>query len=170
MSARSIEVFKNLQSAQHKFEYFIFGITVALFAYIGEKYNPEPISLSQNTFELSALIILVITIIIGFKRLENHITSQAYNFHKLHQGEKLGSIKKALLTPGEHICENGDLFDREKGQRDAEAIQSAIINYNEKMKNIDTQNIKLYKWRNRLLIFGFVLLAISKVAGAYLSK
>ena len=100
MSSRSIEVFKNLQSAQQKFEYFIFGITVALFAYIGEKYTPEAISFSQNTFELSALIIFVVTIIIGFKRLENHITAQAYNFHKLHQSEKLSSINTALLASG----------------------------------------------------------------------
>jgi len=52
MAQRSLDVFKQLKEAEQKFDYFILGLTVALFAYIGEKYVPEPLALSSNTLEL----------------------------------------------------------------------------------------------------------------------
>ena len=169
MTKRSIEVFKTLKNSEQKFEYFMLGMTVALFAYIGEKYTPQPISFSQNTFELSALLLLVISIIVGFKRIEMNIVSQRLNYNNLHSSEKLGSLKKALLANGHQIKENGDMFNLEKAVHEIKQLEVIIPSIDEKMKNLNNKGMFLYRIRNLTFLFGFALLAISKVIGAYTS-
>ena len=47
-------------AADEKFSYILLGLSAALLAYLGEKYVPEPLSLSQNTIELCALVSLCV--------------------------------------------------------------------------------------------------------------
>ena len=171
MSSKSEQVFHNLKKSEQKFEYFMLGITVALFAYIGEKYKPEPISISQNTFELLALIFLVISIYAGFKRIEKNITSQTLNFNKLHAGEKLNSLKKAMLVDQPQIGENGEIFNPQKAIAQIQHIEKvAMPKYTSLTNDISKKGIWFYKIRNWGLILSFILLIISKIVGAYLSK
>lgn len=171
MSSKSDQVFHNLKSSEQKFEYFMLGVSVALFAYIGEKYIPQKISFSQNTFELLALIFLVISIFAGFKRIEKNITSQTINFNKLHAGEKLSSLKKAMVVNQPQIGEDGQIFNPQKAMVEIKHIEEvAMPKYIALTSEINKKAIWLYKTRNWGLVISFILLIVSKIVGAYLSK
>jgi len=169
MSSRSDQVFQNLKSAEQKFEYFILGVAVALFAYIGEKNTPQPISFSQNSFELLALVLLVVSIFSGFKRIEKNITSQTVNYSKLEASNKLGSYKKALMSAELQIESSGEIFNPQKAVNKIKFLEEkAIPRYMELMKEINGQSVLLYKVRNWSLLLSFISLIIAKVVGGYL--
>jgi hypothetical protein len=167
MTKRSEQVFKELTSSDQKFEYFVLGLTVALFAYIGEKYVPQPLSLSQNTVELLALILLVTSILFGLKRMEMNITALAINYQKLHAGEKLASYKKGVLSGQKQIKESGEIFDPEQALPEIKNIEENIIpSYAGMMAKIDKKSILFYKIRDWSLLLGFVCLISAKLIGA----
>ncbi len=88
MTERSVEAFRIYRESQVRFDYVIFGLAAALFAYLGEKYVPEPISLSQNSFEFAALICLGLSLIGSFARLEKDVQTQRLGFKKLDMSEE----------------------------------------------------------------------------------
>lgn len=115
---RSVEVFKGLRDAQQKLDYFMLGLASALFAYVGAKYEPMPLSFSQNTVELLSLGLFLISILAGFKRLDINIALMRLNFRKLDMNEKKGAIVQGLSMRGDVLnTDTGEPLDRNYAQQ-----------------------------------------------------
>lgn len=93
--SKTMEVFKGVRDAQQKLDYFLLGLSTALFAYIGGEYEPQAISLSENSFELAAIVLIFVSIISGFIRINNHITIMKLNHQTLDMSDTRETIMEA---------------------------------------------------------------------------
>lgn len=168
MTDRSLEAWKSWKQAQLKYDYFVVALTTTLFAYIGTKYIPEKLSFSQNSFELLALMILVVSIIAGIKRLEIDLTLQSIDVRKHEAIETRNVGAKILNTPGKVVAlETGETHDPIKVQEGITVINTFIDKAKKQFEIEVESNNNMLKIRNYTLILGFVVLTISKFVGVY---
>ena len=168
MTTRSIEVFKSVTESQQKFDYFLLGLTTALFAYVGEKFSPQAFSFSPNTCELLALMFFLISIFASIKRLTLDIEIKINNFTQLHLSEKRGAIKEALATPGPKInVESGDMLDPEMAALEVEFIEEHIPKVEKQMQKGQDWSGTASLIRNWSLSIGLILLGFSKLLGVF---
>lgn len=168
--SRSLEVHKSLRESQQKLDYFLLGVSSALFAYLGGKFEPAPIQYSENSFEFAALILLFLSVLLAFIRLERNIVVTQLNFLQLDFQEKKGAIVQALAMPGPVLnTENGEQLDKGNAQLLVHSIDKKLP---EILNKIDTQS-KLSavsaRLRNWLLLLGFATLAFAKFVGVQLA-
>ena len=168
MEQRSLLVYKNLKAAQEKFDYFVLGMTAALFAYLGENYAPEQLGLSQNTVELISLLLLLISLVAGFKRLKFDLALQQGNFYELDLDERRNVMNQALSVSGSVLNLNtGDAVNKEAVAARAKQIQERLPSLLKATEKYARKGSMAYSVRNWSLLSGFVLLAVSKFLGAY---
>src|SRR5436190_17188205 len=80
-----------------RFEYFVVGVSLALCAYVGQTLHPEKLRLfSAYTIEVVSLALLILSALIGLKRIESLIQLSRLNGWLLDAGEKRGEIVKAI--------------------------------------------------------------------------
>lgn len=70
MTDRSIEVFKEISVSMQNFDYFMLGISIALFAYLGKDFKPVQFGVNVGTIELISLTALFISITFGYFRIK----------------------------------------------------------------------------------------------------
>ena len=167
--ARSLEVYKGLRDAQQKLDYFLLGLSSALFAYIGSDYKPEPISFSQNTAEFISICFLFISNLASFKRIDLNISLMKLNFQQLDMSEKQESIQQALSFHG-HILnlETGSNLDRNEAAKILKLIRSHKPKVNKHLDRYMSYINVSYYIRNWALILGFIALCCSKIIGIYI--
>ena len=166
--SRSIEVFKGIREAQQKLDYFLLGLSSALFAYVAGQYQPMPLSLSQNTTELAAILCLFVSIIAGFKRLDFNISIMKLNFQKLDMSERKGEYVKAFSMEGNILNTNtGNLLDRNEAAYTIEMISKRLPKVKANLKSYSMFSSIAFSIRNIFLILGFVALGASKLIGVY---
>src|SRR5205823_9974226 len=93
-----------LQEASQKFEYFIVSASMGLFAYVGEKYKPARLNWSSNIVEVVAILLLLISVFLGFKRIEQFVKALRINLDVLHWGEQRGRYVSAKQK-GEEVVD-----------------------------------------------------------------
>lgn len=168
MAKLSLEAWKSWKEAQQKYDYFVVGLTTTLFAFLGSKYQPEPIGFSQNTFELASLFFLCISILVGVFKLESDISLLSTNLRKIEAREHLDVINKIINAPGPVI--DGDTR-KEISKTDALGKQEMLAEYISKsgkgLTIIGKRSELMFRARNVSLIIGFVLLITSKFVGLY---
>jgi len=166
---RSLEAWKILKQAQQKYDYFIVGLTTALFAYVAGKYSPVEISLSQNTFELLALIALVASIIAGIFKLEKDLFIQTIIVKKAEAQERLDVANKIINLPGDVLnLDTGANISISDAKNQQEILRAFISSASDGFDKAVKENARLFNIRNVCLLLGFILLIASRIVVLYL--
>ena len=164
---RSDDIYWKWRESTEKFDYFILGATGALFAFISEKYTPEKIDANPGTLELSALFVLVLAAIAGFKRVEYTILVTSINHKELYANENRG----ALVANSK----GGPVFNHSTGEILSESeVKAEIANLTQKITQLQSETLPIqenakqaYRCRNILLLVGFLTLLAAKLWRAY---
>ncbi len=172
MSARSIEVFGISQEAQGKLDYFLCGVTGALFAYLGEHYIPRRLEPDATCLEPLALLFLMCAFFAGIKRLEHSGLAKQFNYEMLDAAEKAGKYTKALSEgpvgvvyneEGGQITNQSAIAVKRQEYMDNQAIGESL------MRKAGEKSGFYYRVRNRLLYLGFLTVLAAKLLTPYLS-
>ncbi len=164
---RSLIVFGQVHEAEQKFDYFVTGLTGALCGYIAEGYAATKVGLNDSTLELVAILILIVSFWLGFKRIQWGIVVKQLNAFRLDSLEKKGDLT-VNFQGGPLVNEGtGDVYLPDTVLKLIQAHGSKASAF---QKALDVANKKARlccDWRNRCLFAGFIVLLIAKVAGAY---
>src|SRR5215831_5271718 len=162
---RSIIAFEHYREGEQRFEYFITGVSTALCAYVGQTLQPQRFGFNPYTLEVLALALVVASIILGFKRIETGIFIHRLNHNLLHMGEVRGTL---VSHPQGFINESsGDVLTVDEIQKRMAAISKTVPIVQRKIKTAEDKILKYYRWRNWLLLCGFVGLFTSKILAPY---
>ena len=138
---------------------------MALCAYVGQTLKPERLGISPYTLEVLSLVLIVLSVFVGFKRIEVITLGALVNHEILHLGELRGTF---VSHPEGFINgQSGESWDPEGVAREVTRINKVIPLRQAQMKRISKQTAKLYRWRNGLLGLGFVGLLTSKILAGY---
>lgn len=167
---KSMIVFEGAREGQQKFDYFVAGLTGALFAYIAQTYVPEKFGFDPAGLEPLALLFLAVSFFLALKRIELTNIIMRLNHDMLAAAEKAGNMTKALAS------HTGDGFNAESGEivpfRDlparrqnymlqAQAAEHALLAKISKSE-------RYYTYRNHFLIAGFAAIFLAKLLQPYL--
>ena len=162
---RSITAFEHYREGEQRFEYFITGVSTALCAYVGQTLQPQRFGFNPYTLEVLALALVVVSIILGFKRIEIRILLHGLNHNLLHMGEVRGTL---VSQPQGFINElSGEVLTADEIQKRIAAINKKLPIAQQKIKTAQDKILKYYRWRNWLLLCGFVGLFTSKILAPY---
>lgn len=165
---RSVIAYGYWKETSEKFDYYVTGLTGALCVYIGQTLQPQRISFSPNTLELLALLILVLSVFAGFKRIEKALLMYLYNHRYLHLNEKIGGLKLGLSNSQFAINEeSGEVWNRESATEEIRRSANQLRELQPLMKAAQDATLYWYKLRNRLLFLGFPVLLIARILTAY---
>src|ERR1035437_185974 len=105
--SKSLLVYAGVRDAQQKYDYFIAGVTGALFAYIAQTYTPRRIELNPSVFEPLALVFLALSFYLALRRIENTTLIGMLNHQQLDANEKAGESAKALRAGNNVVTDGG---------------------------------------------------------------
>lgn len=145
----------------------IFGMTGTLCAYISQTFAVKPLSVSPQTLELVALLVLVLSVIAGFKRIELSLTVARYNAHTLRVQEQKGQL--VSKSQGTHLVNSatGEVLDPIAVQTKIMALSEILPEFEQGMRKSAEWGGRWYHIRNWLLMVGFLMLVASRVWSAY---
>jgi hypothetical protein len=168
MDENNLKIFENWREASQKFDYFVTGLIGALVAFIGQSFKPVPLGFNPGTLEFLALLILISSFWVAFKRIESNTENLKLAFEQTQLEDLLIDLISAK--------ESGKVaYSTQTGQPLSDIERDALIastqsQYNEKkvsLKHYSDYSGKYYHWRNNLLIYGFALLLIARVLKSY---
>ncbi|EJI1382277.1 TPA: hypothetical protein I7171_22245 [Vibrio vulnificus] len=166
MENRSIEVFKEVSNAEQKFDYFVLGVAIALFAYIGKDYTPEPLGMTQNTFELFSVIMFFLSVLFAYVRLKTIIIIKRLNFTKLHLGEINGALMQVIASPDlNYNSQTGDVIDPNQARLELRFNKDVLLENDKHMDSKQNLSSLCAMSRDVLIGLGFVGLVLSKFIG-----
>jgi len=162
-------LYKATQEAQQRFEYFITGITGALFAYIAQTYTPQKIDFSASTLEPIALVFLAFSFFLGLLRINHMYHSLGMNYEQLEASESAKAIEKALrdaephkaLLPPEQQKYMNEWTQEMKALRDRAQAAKGFVD------QLNRQGMTFYSLRNILLLAGFASVVLAKILEPY---
>ena len=167
MTKRSLLAYENWNRAQEKFDYFILGVIGALCAYLTQNMTPTALGLNPSTTELLAIVFLMLSAIAGFLRLETGINIFSINHQQLSLSEKKGSLTSSFDGNSLINKETGQVLTPQQIDNEVKLTNIAIPVLNDKIERLNKKAVVLYNLRNYLLLFGFLLLVLSKCWIAY---
>src|SRR4051812_18255254 len=115
MPERSPQMYQEYRAGARQFDYFLTGLSAAVFAYLGQHYVPHKLTGVVDVMDPAALIALLQSIYFGLRRIENGIEGDRFNFRALNSSEKMAKIHQARSTGGATILntETGHYSKRE---------------------------------------------------------
>jgi hypothetical protein len=167
MEKRSLIAYEHYRDSEQRFEYFILGLSVALVAYVAQTAKPQRLGLSPYTVELFSVILIVASIIFGFIRIALMILAKRVNHEILHLGEKRGQLVPAR---GRSVLntDSGEQLTPQQIEQELNEIQLILPARQKQFGEVSARAARYYRWRNSLLLAGFLGLLLAKVLGAYI--
>jgi hypothetical protein len=168
---RSLIEFGYYREGLQRFEYFVLGVTLALCAYVGQTLRPEKLALcSSYTVEVASLLLLVLSAIAGFKRIESLVQLSRLNAQALDAKEKRGEIIKAIPNAQGLIVNevSGEALTIQAATNWKDQLKAKIDRLAKLLQKERTKASWLYTARNILLLIGFCGLVLSKILVPYL--
>ncbi len=164
---RSLLAYEHAREAAQRFEYFILGISTALCAYIGQNLPPQKLGLSPYTLEVASLVLLITSVIVGFRLIEAVIMCHRINQAMLHLGEERGELVSNFSGKPLPNKESGSIQSVEQVQQRIAKLNEQIPMTKQEFKTKSAVVLRYYKLRNWLLALGFIGLFISKIITPY---
>lgn len=165
---RSDKVYENWRAATEKFDYFVLGLTGALCAYISQTFHPARIGFDPGTLELVSLIVLALSAVAGFRRIELTIGLNRINHQLLRAKEERGAL--SVAGPGPVINEStGDIYSPHQVRAHIQAKSEEIPALAARVEFLGKRADAAYRVRNRLIFMGFCSLLFAKVWSAYVA-
>lgn len=164
MSERSIELAKQSIAGKSKYDYFIVGIAAATFAYFAKDFIPSPpLGFNQNSLVLSSLMLLILSIISGLKKIENHNQFLEKNGKYLDYSEYLAAYKKSAIEGTTAInSESGEILTSEESAIKADVLESLLPKLRAKLESQETRIGLYHSFRDYSLFLGYFFLGLSK--------
>lgn len=162
----STELFAHHVEATEKFDYFICGVTGAIFAYVVQHYTPSKLAFSPSVLEPVGLVLLVAAFFVGLKRIEVLVSSRRGNYLIAQAGEQANAALKAQFSNdipirgGTVVSAESAEAQRHRAIKEREALEK-------KMDVVSKKGMLLYRWRNYLLMAGFIALLAAKILEPY---
>jgi hypothetical protein len=169
MSERSIIAFEGYREGIQKFDYFVSGLTGAIFAYVAQTYSPKQLGFGASSIEPLALVLLAISFFIGLKRIESSNVMMRVNHEMLDASEKAGQAATALdsgmalardALSGKIVSRDQLEFNRryqmDRSEKAAEALQA-----------VRAKGDRHYRHRDLFLILGFIAILLAKILQPY---
>ena len=167
MAERSLIAYDYWKESSQKFDYFITGLTGALVAFVAERYSPERVGWSPKSLELLSILILVGSVVAGFKRIEYNVESFKMMSQKLDALENLGSLTESMSSAPVLNVLTGEILTL-TDMESRKAHYSQVISLSQsRLQTWTKRSLKAYKLRNYLLIVGFLAIIGSKIWQAY---
>jgi hypothetical protein len=166
---RSVIAYEHAREASQRFEYFILGVSIGLCAYIGQTLSPQKLGLNPYTLEVCSLVMLIASIVVGFKLIESVIMCHRYNQAILHLAEERGQLVSNFTGSPLLNTESGILRSPEQVQERIAMLGKKIPGAKRKFKQKSAVVLRYYRIRNWLLGIGFIGLFVSKIIVPYFS-
>ena len=164
---RSDGLFAKWRESTEKFDYFVLGILGALCAYISQSYKPERIGLNPGTFELIALLVLVLGAVLGFRRIEAINQAKLINYRILHSYEKRGVLVSVLQNGPGTNTQTGETYTPEYASNEITKLDRLIKLLQPQLDASQARALKRYHQRNVLTLIGFLMILAAKLFSAY---
>jgi hypothetical protein len=165
---RSDAVYGYWRDASEKFDYFVTGLTGALVAFIGERLQPTPLGPNAATVEVAALLLLIASVMVGFKRIEVVVTSFRLMYQRTYRQEARGALVSAYQGGGLLNSSTGDVLSPVEIEHKVGVLEAETDAAEKHLEELAVSSASLYRWRNRLLLAGFLTLVASRILAAYL--
>lgn len=165
---RSDKLHAEWRAATEKFDYFILGVTCALSAFIGQGYRPERLGLNPAALELVALLVFVLAVVAGFRRIEKTLLVTVLNSRELHAFEARGGMVAKMQSGQTLINEaTGQFFSSEQAAARVVELTKTIKETQPVLEAAKSAAYRHYRLRNSLLLLGFLLLLSARIWSAY---
>jgi len=163
---RSDRVYESWRQSAERFDYFLAGLAGALAGYLGKSIAIVAFGLNAPTLELLAFVAFAASLACGLKRIERFSTMMKLSSKRLYhlemaaeaQAQPRDRIAQDLI--GGHLYTPEDLEARATGHRDVAARTGATE------ETLIHAAKAWYTWRDRLLVVGFVFLALARILPA----
>lgn len=167
VTERSDKVFDNWRQATEKFDYFVVGVTGALCAYVSQTYKPAKLAVNPATLELCALVLLVLSVVAGFRRIERTIQVTLLNHRYLRASEEKGALT-VKSSSGALVNEStGEIIPPHQVSENIAFLSRMAPEIRDRIEKAGASAHRWYKTRNWLLFLGFSALVFAKVWSAY---
>jgi len=166
-NARSDTAYNYWREASEKFDYYVTGLTGALAAFVGQALHPVPVGLNASTLELAALASLVVSIIVGFKRIETNVHLLSIQSRQTYLQEVAGSSMVASQQKAAINASTGDIYTPQQLVQRAVESKAGAAALDTKFAKLQRVALRYYNWRNVTLLVGFALLVAARILPAY---
>ena len=155
-------------SSKEKFDYFICGVSGALFAYIGQTYTPHKLDYWFYFLTPVALLVLTLSFAAGLKRIQTVNQFIKLNRMSMRDYEDSINITEALEKGHtSYIDASGKSMSRQELAISRELSQEFMNDADKKMESLETKANAYGNARDVFLIIGFVLILGSKILQPY---
>jgi hypothetical protein len=165
---RSDKLHADWRTSTEKFDYFILGVICAICAFIAQGYKPAKLGINPATLELVALLVFVLAVVAGFRRIEQTLLVTVLNQRELHAFEARGGML-AKMSEGKTIINEatGELFTPQQAEARVAELTKTIRDTQPLLAAAKTSAHTQYKRRNGLALAAFLLLLAARVWSAY---
>jgi len=168
MDEYNAKAFDNYREASQRFEYFVLGLCVAVVAYAGQTVQSERFGFNSHTVEIGAILLLIACVALGLKRVEKIIAFHGANLRLLEFKEKRSALAKFVLEGGSRVNpETSECWQPDDMKKQIAEFDKIIPELEKELSNLNEALVRLYVWRNWLLIVGLTGLVVSKVLAPY---
>ncbi len=173
MDERSIEVYGHYREAEQKLDYFVCGISGALFAYLGQHYIPHKLVCDATILEPLALLFFAISFYYGLIRIETAMLCLRINHLILHAGEGAGKMIEALANQSSpapfYNVEGGEVYNAAQIEEKRQHYLEEKEHLETQLKTIQSKGRRHWNLRNWFLYLGFAAVFISKLSTPYVA-
>jgi hypothetical protein len=165
---RSDKLHADWRTSTEKFDYFILGVVCAICAFIAQGYKPAKLGFNPATLELVALLIFVLAVVAGFRRIEQTLLVTVLNQRELHAFEARGGMI-AKMPEGRTIVNEatGQIFTPDQATARVAELTKTIQDTKPLLATAKASAHIQYKRRNALALTAFLLLLAARVWSAY---
>lgn len=165
---RSDQLHFQWQAASAKLDYFMVGVAGALTGYLGQNMRLVPLGANSATLELISVVCLGLSMLCGFRRIEESQVIMADNSKLLYLNESAGQLISAAHE-GAMILNvaTGDVHSRDGALSRAGLAKDAADRVTKAIEKRVKSASRYYGQRNRLLFLGVLTLCIARVVAGY---
>jgi hypothetical protein len=167
MERQSYKMHQAYLVSEEKFDYFILGVIGALSAYLSQNITFLEFGFNNGTLGLVALLIIIVSGIFGYNRIEKCILVKKIDVKiasSYEDQENYVSAKSDSLIGGvSHNKLTGERLSTHDVNKKLEYNKQLTSNLNDKVELLIDKTVIYYRLRNWCLILGFILIVIAKV-------
>jgi hypothetical protein len=164
---RSMITYSFYQKAAQQFDYAVTGATGAVCTYILQTFKPRRVDFSPCTLETVALLVLIASVVLGFKLLESKVTLVKINTSLLDVSEELGTLAGYYSRLPAVNVQSDEVLTPEKAAREIALLREKSTAARTALDHRNNVCGRLYVWRNRCLASGFLLLVLARLSAPY---
>jgi hypothetical protein len=164
---RSIGANERYAQSRERFDYFVTGAAGALCAYTAQNLEPVRLGANPPTLEVVALLAMVGAVVAGVRQMEVLVQVLVGNHMNLHHLEIAGKLASGSKQHAHMINSQGELLSSAEAAHqpaDHRAQAKRALDLSEPFR---VRAHSMYRWRNRLLLGGFLLLVAARVWAPY---